>query len=205
MALNFHTPLCELLGIEHPILQSGMGRIAGPELVAQVSRAGGLGILAGLLETPDAIRRQIAQVRALTDRPFGLNLWLHEAMQPPVPVSALNAAELQGAQRVLDGFRAHLGAPAAAAPPAEVPDLIDAAFEVMLEERVPVFSVGLGNPGRERTERCHARGIRVIAMAATLDDARALEAAGVDAIVSQGSEAGGQRGARAGDRRGRYR
>jgi nitronate monooxygenase len=132
-------------------------------------------------------------VRALTDKPFGLNLWLHEAMQPPVRVASLPATQLDAAQQVLDGFRARLGAPAAAVPPADVPDLIDDAFEVLLEQRVPVFSVGLGNPGPERVARCHARGIKVIAMAATLEDARALEAAGVDAIVAQGGEAGGHR------------
>jgi len=190
---RFQTPLCDLLGIEHPILQSGMRTIAGPELVAQVSRAGGLGILAGLLTPPDELRRQIAAVRAATDRPFGVNLWLHEAMQPPAAVAALDAGELNAAQRVLDGFRERLGLPPAGAPPAPVPDLIDAAFEVIVEERVPVFSVGLGNPGRERVARCRERGIKVIAMAASVPDARALADAGVDAIVAQGGEAGGHR------------
>jgi nitronate monooxygenase len=193
MAHRFHTPLCDLLAIEHPILQSGMGRIAGPELVAQVSRAGGLGVLAGLLTPAEEIRRQIGVVRSLTDRPFGINLWLHEALQPPTPISALAPAKLNAAQHVLDGFRARFGLAPAAVLPAEVPDLIDAAFAVILEERVPVFSVGLGNPGAERTARCHERGIRVMAMAATVADARALEAAGVDVIVAQGGEAGGHR------------
>jgi nitronate monooxygenase len=74
-----------------------------------------------------------------------------------------------------------------------VPDVIDEAFEVILEQRVPVFSVGLGDPKRERTDRCHQRGIRVIAMATTVADAKTLEASGVDAIVAQGGEAGGHR------------
>jgi nitronate monooxygenase len=193
MARRFHTPVCDLLGIEHPILQSGMRGIAGPELAAQVSRAGGLGILAGLLTSAEEIRRQVALVRSLTDRPFGINLWLHEALQPPTPISALAPEQLNAAQRVLDGFRARLGLAPAVAPPAPVPDLIEAAFEAILEERVPVFSVGLGNPGAERTARCHERGIRVVAMASTLADAKALEDAGVDVIVAQGSEAGGHR------------
>jgi nitronate monooxygenase len=100
---------------------------------------------------------------------------------------------LRAAQHVLDGFRERFGLAPAATAPEPVPDLIDAAFAVVLEERVPVFSVGLGNPGKERTAHCHERGIRVVAMAATVADARALEAAGVDAIVAQGSEAGGHR------------
>jgi nitronate monooxygenase len=193
MTARCHTPLCDLLGIEHPILQSGMGRIAGPDLVAQVSRGGGLGILAGLLTPPEELRRQITAVRSVTDRPFGVNLWLHEALQPPAAIASLDAAQLHAVQRVLDGFRARLGAAPATAKPAEVPDLIEAAFEVIVEERVPVFSVGLGNPGAARVARCRERGMRVVAMACTLADAKALEAAGVDAIVAQGSEAGGHR------------
>jgi len=62
----FRTPLCELLGIEVPILQSGMGRIAGPELAAEVCRAGGLGILAGLNVPADTLRKNIARIRELT-------------------------------------------------------------------------------------------------------------------------------------------
>jgi nitronate monooxygenase len=193
VSARFQTAVCDLLGIEHPILQSGMGRIAGPELVAKVCNAGGLGILAGLHLPPAELRRQIAQVRALTERPFGVNLWLHEALQPPTPVATLDERELAAVQAVLNRFRERLGAPAVHARPAPVPDLIDEAFEVILEERVPVFSVGLGDPERERSDRCHERGIRVIAMAATVADAKILEASGVDAIVAQGAEAGGHR------------
>jgi NAD(P)H-dependent flavin oxidoreductase YrpB (nitropropane dioxygenase family) len=81
----FRTALCDVLGIEYPILQSGMGGIAGPELVAEVSRAGGLGILAGLSVPGEELRARIRRVRELTDRPFGVNLWLHGELRPPVP------------------------------------------------------------------------------------------------------------------------
>jgi nitronate monooxygenase len=64
---------------------------------------------------------------------------------------------------------------------------------VIVEERVPLWSIGLGNPGTEMTRECHRRGIKVMAMVATVDDARAVAAAGVDLIVAQGSEAGGHR------------
>ena len=79
----FRTALCDLLGIEYPILQSGMGGVAGPELVAEVSRAGALGILAGLNVPADELRRRIRRVRELTDKPFGVNLWLHSELRPP--------------------------------------------------------------------------------------------------------------------------
>lgn len=64
---------------------------------------------------------------------------------------------------------------------------------MILEERVPVWSIGLGDPGPEMVHLCHERGIRVVAMVATVDDARAVAASGVDAIVAQGGEAGGHR------------
>jgi len=69
--MTLRTPLCDLLGIEHPIVQSGMGGVAGPDLVAEVSKAGGLGIIAGLNLTPDQIRDAIRRVRAATDRRSG--------------------------------------------------------------------------------------------------------------------------------------
>jgi nitronate monooxygenase len=193
MASPLTTPLCSLLGIRHPILQSGMRGIAMADLVAAVSRAGGLGILAGLDLDPEELRRQIGQVRTLTDQPFGVNLWLHEAMQPPLDPQLIPQPTLDAAQTMLNRFRAQLGIPLQQARPPRAADLLAAQLEVIIEERVPVFSVGLGNPGTERVARCHAAGIRVIAMAATVADARVLEASGVDAIVAQGSEAGGHR------------
>lgn len=187
------TPLCDLLGIEYPILQSGMGGVAGPDLVAEVSRAGGLGILAGLRLTGDQLRQGIRRVRELTDKPFGVNLWLHTEIRPPVDPATLSDETLQRVHGALDQFRHRLGIPPVQGRPAAVPDLIDEAFEVILDERVPVWSIGLGNPGREMVARCHDRGIRVVAMVATVDDARAVAASGVDVVVAQGGEAGGHR------------
>jgi nitronate monooxygenase len=190
---RLRTSLCDLLNIEYPILQSGMGGVAGPELVAEVSRAGGLGILAALRLTGDQLRTGIHRVRTLTDRPFGVNLWLHTEVRPPADPSTLPEETVRRVQGALNTFRGGLGLPATTARPAPVPDLIDEAFEVILEERVPVWSIGLGNPGREMIARCRERGVKVIAMVATVDDARAVAASGVDAVVAQGSEAGGHR------------
>jgi NAD(P)H-dependent flavin oxidoreductase YrpB (nitropropane dioxygenase family) len=111
--MTFRTALCDLLGIEYPIVQSGMGGVAGPELVAEVSRAGGLGVLAGFLLTPDQIREGIRRIRAATDRPFGVNLWLHTALRPPVPSERISDATIAAAQRPLDTFRGRVGMPAA--------------------------------------------------------------------------------------------
>lgn len=193
MASPLRTALCDLLGIEVPIIQSGMGNVAGPDLVAEVCRAGGLGILAGLGVPPDELRRRIGRVRELTDRPFGVNLWLHTEIRPPVDPAALPEDAVTAVQGTLNRFRERLEIPVTLARPPKMPDLVDAAFDVILDERVPVWSIGLGDPGPDMVSRSRARGVRVMAMAATLSDAAALARSGVDVIVAQGSEAGGHR------------
>jgi enoyl-[acyl-carrier protein] reductase II len=70
---RLHTPVCDLLGIELPILQAGMSTYTTPELVAAVSNAGGLGIIGALSREPDELREEIARVRELTSRPFAVN------------------------------------------------------------------------------------------------------------------------------------
>jgi nitronate monooxygenase len=189
----FRTALCDLLGIEYPILQSGMGGVAGPELVAEVSRAGALGILAGLSVPPDELRARIRRVRELTDRPFGVNLWLHSELRPPTDPATIPDSTLRGAQGALNRFRERLGIPTKTERPDPVPDLVDEAIEVILDERVPVFSAALGSPDVAVIRRCFERGVKIVAMVATVKDARAAATAGVDVIVAQGAEAGGHR------------
>ena len=184
--MTLRTPLCDLLGIDIPVVQSGMNRIAGPELVAQVCEAGGLGILAALALPPETLREQIRKVRALTKRPFGVNLWLMEPGKEPPGGDAL-----RGAQKQLDVFRSRLGAPSRSAVPAVPPLNVAENIEVILEEQVPVFSTALGDPGAEMVSRCHSRGVKVLSMVASVEEALQVERSGVDAIVAQGFEAGG--------------
>src|SRR5882762_10512755 len=95
-----------LLNIQHPIIQSGMGRVAGPELAAEVSRAGGLGILAGLNVPPDTLRAQIRQLRELAGgAPFGVNLWLHPDLQPPIDPETLAPADVASVNAALNEAR----------------------------------------------------------------------------------------------------
>ena len=182
-----------MLGIHYPIVQSGMGSVAGPDLAAEVSRAGGLGIVGGLSTPADELRQRIRRVRSITDRPFGVNLWLHTELRPPVDPGTLPDDRVRAVQSALNVFRERLGVPRTLARPGAVPDLIDEAFAVILEERVPVWSIGLGDPGPEMVRRAHARGIRVMAMVATVEDARTVARSGVDIVVAQGGEAGGHR------------
>ena len=189
----FRTALCDALGIEYPILQSGMGGVAGPELVAEVCRAGALGILAGLNVPSDELRRRIRRVRELTDRPFGVNLWLHTELRPPTDPAAIPDRIVRGAQGALNQFRERLSIPTKTERPDPVPDLVDDALSFILDERVPVFSAALGAPDLALARRFFERGIKIVAMVATVKDARAAASAGVDVIVAQGFEAGGHR------------
>jgi nitronate monooxygenase len=167
--------------------------VAVPELVAAVANAGGFGILAGLGQNARELRGQIRRLRELTDRPFGVNLWLHTALQPPADPARIPQDVLRPVQQTLNAFRARLSLQPSFAPPAAFPDVIDEAFEVILEEKVALWSIGLGDPGPERVRRCRERGVKVMAMVATVEDARAVAASGVDLVVAQGGEAGGHR------------
>lgn len=189
----FRTVLCDLLQIEYPVLQAPMSRIVTPALVAAVSESGGLGILAGIGVPPDALRGQIREVRQRTDRPFGVNLILHTGLLPPVDAARIPMATVEAVQRALNQFRTRLGIPESYARPSSFPDLVDAAIEVILEEQVPVFSIGLGKPTPETVRRFHERGATVIAMAATVADSVELAQTGVDVIIAQGGDAGGHR------------
>jgi len=140
------TLVCDKLGIEVPIVQAPMGGAAGPQLAAAVSNAGGLGMLPLSWHPPEAVRAAIRQTRALTSKPFGVNLVL-------------------------------------AFPQEE-------RFEVCLQERVPVISFFWGDPAPFVT-RAHAAGAVVLSTVARATEAKAAAAAGVDAVVAQGWEAGG--------------
>lgn len=90
------TPLCQMLGIEYPIIAAPMGPdLTGPELVAAVSNASGLGILQAQFCAPPLLRKEIHQIRALTAKPFGVNLLLH------FPIDDLVAVCLEGRVPVL--------------------------------------------------------------------------------------------------------
>ncbi|NYI80060.1 NAD(P)H-dependent flavin oxidoreductase [Nocardioides panzhihuensis] len=71
---TFRTPLTELTGVDHPIVQTGMGWVAGPRLVSATANAGALGILASATMTLDQLEKAIVEVKGRTDRPFGVNL-----------------------------------------------------------------------------------------------------------------------------------
>jgi nitronate monooxygenase len=173
------TAATNLLGIELPIVQAPMSGSTTPELVAAVCAAGGLGSLGAARQSPDALRRDIQAVRALTDRPFAVNLFVWEDAAPGDP-TAVDA--------VLRPHRERLGLPEPPDRPApgSLVDLTAAQLEVLREERVPMLSFTMGVlDGFD--------GIR-IGTATSVAEGVALEEQGVDLIVAQGAEAGGHRG-----------
>jgi nitronate monooxygenase len=178
-------PLAELLGVRFPIIQAPMaGGPTTPELVAAVSEAGALGSLGLAFTPPDAMRSAIAAVRELTGKPFAVNLFV--LGKPP-------EADLAASSALLDPFRAELelGVPQ---PPPTAPFTVEDAYAVVLDEPPPVFSFTFGTPSAEFVRELRASGTRVLGTATTVVEARELERLGVDAVVAQGSEAGGHRG-----------
>lgn len=181
------TRLQSLLGIAHPIVQAPMaGGPTTPALVAAVSEAGGLGSFGAAYRTPDELRADIHAVRRLTDRPFAVNLFVEGEVQRDEAVIAAMIERLRPWHEELG-----LQAPQAPAQPTPV---FRRQVDVVLEERVPVFTWTFGIPPADILEACRARGIVTIGTATCVREARALEEAGVDAVVAQGAEAGGHQG-----------
>lgn len=175
------------LGIEHPIIQAPMaGGATTPELVAAVSNAGALGFLGAAYLAPDRILEEARAVRAGTPRPFGINLF--SPLDPePLPHDPQPAIE------ALAGYHRELGL----APPSLPSQLIqpfDDQLAAALETGATVFSFTFGPMPPHAMQRVKERGMFVIGTATTVDEAIALEQAGCEAIVAQGSEAGAHRG-----------
>lgn len=180
--------LIDLLGIEHPIIQAPMAGASTAALAAAVSNAGGLGGFGGTDSSPDELRAVIRSIRQRTDKPFIVNLYL-KRVEAYVPAPTREAA-MKGALAA-----AHLEVDAGHAPePIELFAEFDRQIAIVLEEGVPVLSSHFGAPSAEVMRRLKANGTKVISTATSVDEARQLVAAGVDAIIAQGSEAGGHRG-----------
>jgi nitronate monooxygenase len=181
--------LTDLLGIRLPIVQAPMAGVSSPALAAAVSNAGALGSIAVGGADVEATRKMIREVRARTDRPFNLNMFCHRRPRRDP------ARESRWLETLAPHFRS-LGA----APPAGLDEVYrtflgdEALLALLLDVRPPVVSFHFGAPPRAAADALHAAGIRILASATNLDEARALEAAGADAIVAQGYEAGGHRG-----------
>lgn len=178
--------LTNLLGIEVPVVQAPMaGGPTTPELVAAVCAAGALGSLGAANLTPATIRAEIAAIRARTDRPFAINLFVGgyetRAVDP---------------QRMLDALaplHERFGIPPPSLPSA-AENPFAAQLDVLIEERVPVASFTFGLPDDVQMERLLNAGLLIVGTATTVAEAVRCESAGCHAVVAQGFEAGGHRG-----------
>jgi nitronate monooxygenase len=181
------TKFTDILDIRYPIIQAPMaGGVTTPELVASVSTTGGLGMLGAGYMTPDQILSAIEHIRTLTDRPFGVNLFIPEAYE-------VNTSDVHAINAALDTFRHNLGIPLSPAV-TKFAESFDEQLEAVLSARVPVFSFTFGIPDSVVMSKLRAAGIYIMGTATTVNEAVQLQKAGVDAIVAQGSEAGGHRG-----------
>ncbi|MCL6489442.1 NAD(P)H-dependent flavin oxidoreductase [Alicyclobacillus mali (ex Roth et al. 2021)] len=182
----------QTLGVRHPIFAAPMaGGPSTPELVAAVSDAGGLGFLGVGYLSPDDTRAAIRRVRALTDAPFGVNVFIPEEPTGDASrsVMAMKAwlrewVDDPAVADEIDGVDPRFPALAE----------FEAQMDVILEERVPILSFTFGCPGADTIGRWKAAGACVIGTATTPEEAVALEQAGCDAVIAQGYEAGGHRG-----------
>ena len=185
------TRLTERLGLQYPIVQGPFGGgTSSPLLTATVSNAGGLGSYGAMAMTPDEIIAVCNEIRALTDRPFAMNLWVSreddEARDPAL------AERFQEAFGPLGPLYAAQHVPAPTLAPISALNFAEQA-EALLEAAPPVFSFIYGVPDADLLERFRRRGIALVGGATTVDEAVALDEAGVDAIVASGFEAGGHR------------
>jgi nitronate monooxygenase len=182
------TILRDLLDLEIPLLQAPMAGVQGSALAVAVSNAGGLGALPCAMLGRDALRQELTAIRARTDRPFNVNFFCHR--EPTV-----DAGREAAWRAALAPYYQEFGIDPAtiAAGPGRAPFSPEAA-DVLEDFKPPVVSFHFGLPAAGLIDRVRSWGAKILSSATTVDEARWLEAQGVDAIIAQGLEAGGHRG-----------
>lgn len=170
-----------------PLIQAPMVGSFSPLAVA-VCQAGGLGSLACAALGADALRAQIADIRAHTGAPFNVNFFSHVAPAPDA------AAQARWRETLAPYYaEAGLDLSAAGSGPGRAP-FDEAMCEVVEDTRPAVVSFHFGLPPEDLLERVRRSGAMILSSATTVEEARWLDARGVDAIIAQGAEAGGHRG-----------
>ncbi|MBP2303701.1 nitronate monooxygenase [Azospirillum melinis] len=186
------TESLERLGLRSPVIQAPMaGGGDTPALVAAVNEAGGLGFVGAAYLTGEQIAERALAIRQRTALPFGINLFAPTPAPGPAPMMAEALARVRP-------FHAELGLPEAEEP-AYGGDTFDRQVAALLDSGAAFYSVTFGLPPADSVAAAKARGMRVLGTATTVAEAVALERAGVDAVIAQGSEAGGHRGSFIGD------
>ncbi|GAA1031930.1 nitronate monooxygenase family protein [Virgisporangium ochraceum] len=178
--------LVSLLGIEHPVVQGPFGGGASSvALATAVSNAGGLGSFGAHALRPDEITDLVTALRAATDRPFAVNLWV------PQPSEVTDVDLAPHVERLRPLYERTGSAP----PSGHSVQSFDDQLAAALDAAPPVLSFVMGVPPAAALDTARRKGIRTVGTASTVEEAEALAAAGLDVVVASGSDAGGHRGA----------
>ncbi|WP_042220661.1 NAD(P)H-dependent flavin oxidoreductase [Oceanobacillus manasiensis] len=182
----------DIFNVKYPIIQAPMaGGVTTTRLVTEVANGGGLGMIGAGYMSPNQLRKQIQEVQQLTPNPFGVNLFVPNEFH-------VTEEEILAANEKLNQFRLTLQIPEKKI--VEKPDFNDLyntfleQVDVVIKENVPICSFTFGVPTTEVIDRLKQHDILLMGTATTVKEAIALEKAGMDIIVVQGSEAGGHRG-----------
>jgi nitronate monooxygenase len=184
--MRLYTKLCEILGIDYPIIQAGMA--GGPttvDLVVNVSNSGGLGTLGAAYMKPEEIRTAIRKIKERTSNPFAVNLFCTDMKD--------QYDGMEESQKVLNKIRGKLGIEVLEYQ-VVTNNLFKEQFEVLIEEKVPVISTAFGVLPSDKMALAKQHNITVTTMVTTIREALLAEENGVDIIIAQGSDAGGHRG-----------
>ncbi len=215
------TKLCDMLGIEYPILSAGMGpSLIGEEtgapvdLVVAVSEAGGCGVLGAAGYSLSELRRNIREIKARTDKPFGVDLLLPKnlfgtpagekssdkdipAEDTPrkIPAGVLLGGLPKAHQEWVKKVMEELELPAVdiSIPGTSTVTMPREAVNICLEEKVPLFCSGLGSPGF-MVEEAHRVGTKVLAITGNVKNGKRMAKENIDILVAQGHEGGGHTG-----------
>ncbi|MET8955240.1 nitronate monooxygenase [Streptomyces sp. NPDC004393] len=173
--------------LRHPIVQAPMaGGVSVPQLAAAVSEAGGLGFLAAGYKTADGMYQEIKQLRGLTARPFGVNVFIPQPDQADPAAVEVYAEQLAGEAT---WYKAELGDPESGRD-----DGYDAKLAILLDDPVPAVSFHFGVPAPSVLQSLRRAGTFTLVSATTAEEALAVQEAGADAVIAQGVEAGGHQG-----------
>ena len=184
------TRISSRIGIEYPIIQGPLGGLSTQRLTATVSNFGALGSFGAHGLSPSAIKDVIAEICALTSKPFAINLWV--SMED----EGARTSDSEAFSRSLAPLAEHIQSLGGALPKYQpyVPIKFEDQVRIVLDAKVPVFSFIYGIPPKEILDECRMQGIVTIGAATTPEEAILVEQAGVDAIAASGFEAGGHRG-----------
>jgi nitronate monooxygenase len=178
--------LIELFGIEHPLVLAPMAGFGTVTLAAAVCEAGGLGSIGCATMQPEVTAATIGELRRLTGKPFNVNFFCH------APARADAGLEQAWRDRLSPYYR-EFGIGREPPPRLDIPPFGEAMCGIVETAKPAVVSFHFGLPDPGLLARVKSAGCRVISSATTVEEARWLEARGVDAVIAQGSEAGGHR------------